>query len=717
MNPTVDPTTGAYSPYSPYSSGAATAYNPMAQVPSSSALGSLGNTVNQGQGILASLNTQPAPAPAPQGKSPNLLERLLPTVGSILGGIAGAPLDPFTGGLASVGLAGLLGGGGKALENGLTGQKVLQGNDLTSGLESAAGQGIGKGVGALIGKGGSALSNLGANRAAAAASTTADQAAADEAARIGNEFASVKPHMAQVGPALEKLNSLGITNPTAADAQSIGNIYTGSNPESGIGVINFYKKQALDQAGGSVNLDSTMDNLHNTLASPENQVLGGEQPVTSAKGQLPKLPSNPATSIVDQVRGMLPGDTMGADGQLTQELSPQDGRSLLTKIGEQINATKPVESPTTGKLDPADVATNNVWKSIYNDVKQSVYGRPEVDAAVQGLKVGPDESAVIDDAIRSNGVTDPKVAANIKADLTNTLNNASSAQDLLSAEQPMVNVSKVGSIATKDTTNNPQLPRNVRAAKAGAKTGSPASSKLLGAGVDLGGAYEGLVGGHPAALLAPLAYNLMKNPAALQATGGLLSKIGSSALPGAAGQVVANSPNDIATPDNQSTIGANMQNPLQGSLLSQLLGQDLGAGREALTDPYLASNFSPEISQLSSLLPMAQKVAAAQASAQQLASLFNQAGGAQGPVGGLLSRLGQTLTGGPASFFGSNLGTQENQAAQGIAGVTGQSPGQIMTPQVTQNQPTAQAALQNIYSLIGALGGGPANNNSVLGSL
>ena len=650
--------------------------------------------LSQGSNVLNQLQNQPQQVPT-QGKTPNFFERILPTAGSILGGLAGGALDIGTGGLALAvdpALAGLGGSLGKAAENALTGQKVIQGSDLTSGAEGAIGQGVGMGIGSLLGKGGSVLSDLGANKLASQEAQAGTQAAEDEATRVGNEFGAVKPGMAQVGPALEKARSLGITNPTAQDLVNVGNIYTGSNPETGTGVLNFYKQQALDQAGGTVDVNNVMDNLHNTLATPENQLnLGSEEPVTSSRGQLPKAPANVATKIVQQVRNMLPGDTLDESGQLTQQLSPKEGFNLLKTVGGKIEETAPKVNANTGQYDPAQVAENQVWRSVYNDVKGAVYNRPEVDSAIQGLRVGPDESAVIDDAIKSNGITDPQVAANIKADLSNTLNNASSAQELLSAEAPMVNVSKVGNIATKDLENNPQLARNVKAAKSQINTSAPAPRDLLGTGLDLGGAYEGLLKGHPAALIPAFGYNMLKSPAALSSVGNVLSKVGASELPTVASQLVAGSPNAVVpgggtinTMDNYSSMN---------SPLSSAIGQ-------SLEYPFMPGSSST----LAAILPLAQKLADFESAQQNQQAAFNASGGAQGPASGILSRLGQTLTNGPGSLLNGTLGRDtaaETAAAQQL-GIS-----QLPTPQITQSQPTAQLNSQNavngILSLLNLL--------------
>lgn len=138
----------------------------------------------------------------------------------------------------------------------------------------------------------------------------------------------------------------------------------------------------------------------------------------------------------------------------------------------------------------------------------------------------------------------------------------------------------------------------------------------------------------------------------------------------------------------------NANNPLV-----QELQQDMTMGKQATIDPYLAGNYSGAISQMPSIIQALQKVNEAQAAEQSLGQNFNQAGGAQGPIGGILSRLGATFTGGEAGSYGN----QAQQASQVISNALGVPASDISTPSITQNQTAAQASLGNIQSLIQAL--------------
>lgn len=657
--------------------------------------------------------TAPTPATAAPPQKGNWFSHLLPTIGSIAAPVIGGLLAPETGGLslvAALALAGAGSAGGKAAEDAIQGQKINPVGLLESGAEGAAGQGIGMGAGSLIGSLGGKVADSLAQGATdrAAQATVADQTAQDlaEQTRIGNEFSAVKPGAASVGPAIAKANDLGITSPTAQDLKSIGSIYTGSNPETGTGVLNFYKNQALDQAGGTVDLNNTMDSLHTTLATPENQVLGGETPVTSSSGQLPKAPANVATKIVQQVRNMLPAPAVNAEGQIAENVSPQDAKTVLTSIGKQIDLTTPKPN-ALGITDPTDVAQNNVWKSVYQNVRSALYDRPEVDAAVQGLKVGPDESAVIDDAIKSNGITDPNVAANIKADLTSTLNNAQSGNDLLTAERPMVNVAKVGGIQTADEANNPQLARNVRAAQSqitptATPTGGPSTAdNLMGIGGIIGAPET-----HGLSLLGmiPTAAKLAKSPQTLDMADKLVnsgvSKKIAGLIPGAltgASQFITHAGDMTGAPVNLN-LGDNNVNPSTPSLdpnsLNSLLLQ-LAVAESA--NPTTSGAGSSMVGQI---LPQIQNANVAQSSLTGAENAFQQAGGGQGGILGNLTRILGGITGNPASQY-------EAQRQQLINQLTPLGIPTSAVPQITGNNQSATNQFTALQQMINSrLNGG-----------
>jgi len=673
------------------------------------------NAIDSAQAALNPTTPSASAIPAPQ--KGNWFTHLLPTIGSFAGMAGGILGAPETGGLSLLAALALAGAGSAA---GKVGEDVLQKQSINpeqvalSAGEGAGGQALGMGLGSIIGgiggKVADTLTQGATDRAAQAATDTATQSAADEATRIGNEFGAVKPGAAQVGPAISKLQDLGITNPTAEDMSQIGKIYTGSNPETGTGVLNFYKQQALDQAGGSVNLDNTMTDLENNLKTPENTAtLGDTTPVAGSRGQLPKAPVNTATKIIQQVRSMLPSGSL-ENGQITEQLTPQKGFSLLKDIGKQITQTTP-KANALGVLDPADVAENNVWKSVYNSVKQAVYNRPEVDAAIQGIKVGPEESGVIDDAIKSNGIKDPQIAANIKADLTNVLNNSNTAQDLLDAERPMVNVAKVGDIQTRDVANNPQVARNVKAVKSQISTQNPKAPAIAHPLLDMG-AVAGAIPTHGLSLLAALPEIASKvtngttgDMAAKLVQSGVarsVAKVLPTVLTGAS-QFITHAGDVTPNPVNLN-LGSNNMQPQNASLdpnsLNSLLLQ------LAVAESANPTTSSAGASELGQLVPQMQNVNVAQNSLTGAENAFQQAGGGQGGIMGNLSRILGSITGNPASQY-------EQQRQQLIQQLNPLGIPTSAVPDITGNNQSAQNQFQTLQQMINAR----LNGGSVLNSI
>jgi hypothetical protein len=462
---------------------------------------------------------------------------------------------------------------------------------------------------------------------------------------------------------------------------NVARVYTGSSPETGTGIMNFVKNDALDRAGGTVDLSNTMNGLHTDLATPENQfALGSEEPVTSSRGQLPKDPNNVATKIVQQVRNMLPGDYVDAGGNLATQVEHKDAQGMLKTIGEQISKTS-TPLGTQAPLDPALQAENAVWHNLYNSVKDSLYNRPEVNAAVSNTTVTPDLEAAIEDAIKSNGITDPQVAANIKADLIGKINGGQTMQDWLNSESPMVNVSKVGQTVVNDANNNPQLARNI---KVNTKAAGPADStskmvKNAAKIAEVGSAGMGMMdpkqpGLLRAAEMLPMAAGL--GPEIAPKLTSILSKLSAPAVEGATG--IATMPQPTPQPVQQGGTNVNPYATQPGSPPSPLTM--LGAsGMAGLLDPYVASAYAP---MAQAALPQLQKAQTAESQLQQLETMLQQSGGAQGGLMGLLSKLQAAMTGGPVRTYQQNL--QSLQPILSQLGINSPLPSVTSTPQAAQ---------------------------------
>lgn len=615
-----------------------------------SSLASEGSTLSQAQqalngGNTGSTNALPGTSAAPHT---SILQRLLPTVGGIGGGILGEVLDPFGGGIAGAALgAGLAGGGaaaGKVAENATSGQNLGSGV-LTSGLEGSVGQGIGEGAGALLGKAGEAVGGLGAKMAAKDAATASDadaqQAALDEANANKNNFGGVRPEVQasnNMAGNQELLKSFGVdpTDPEAMQNAAKGGLF-----------INNLDNEAL--ALGNPIKTTDLLNSHDiaTASEPEQQAFANAGIITP-------------------------------EGGMPSTVTPQQANSFAQDLNNQVRDTQ--QTMTAAKMAgrSADYAAlknqytqlNGLYKNV-----QNVAGTPEVNQAIADRVVTPAEKSQLVDQFG-----DPEANH-----IEDAVNNAQTHQDLVKAKLPFAQMNDLSNGALQDmkATGTPRALARVKAAVTPSSGGNLLSPDNV---VGAGSLYEGLLKGHPLALAAPLAMKAAESPAAVQGAGSILRSVGASAAPAVAGQVVANSPNDVAGPANSGT-GVTLP-PTQGnSVLDQAL-------YEAMQNP-----LNGGLSQVGSLLPLVQKANAAQAAEQNLAQIYNQAGGAQGPLGGRLGILGSLFTGGePASYNG-----QAEADRQAIAQALGEQPGQISTPSLTQNQSAAQASLGNIQSLIQAL--------------
>src|SRR5208282_3367979 len=108
------------------------------------------------------------------------------------------------------------------------------------------------------------------------------------------------------------------------------------------------------------------------------------------------------------------------------------------------------------------------------------------------------------------------------------------------------------------------------------------------------------------------------------------------------------------------------------------------------------SNYSTALQQLGTLLPLAQKYQAAQAALQQAGQYYNLAGGAQGTIPGLLTRIGSLFSGSAANSYQK----QAQQATAALQALGIQSPA---LPSIYQNQPAAQQTMTGIQNMLGQI--------------
>lgn len=627
-------------------------------------LASQGSTIDQAKQALTGGATPAAP-PQPQDNG-NTLTRLLPTAGGIIGGLIGLPLNALdaVSGIGGTTLdMGLAGGGsalGKALEDKLEGKDV-GGDVLTSGLEGAAGQGVGEGVGALLGVGGKLLAGAGTRAAEGAATDAAGQAAAKVYGAIPKGLRQAH----DLTGSLQLAGELGLdhTNPQSlVDAGKTANEILDNSVNDALGMA------------GPVDANAYYDIVKNALTAPERNALGGIDPVAIARGRF-GLPNTPAANLLKQLNGL-------GEGIVGGQSDPTALRGLLQQVGKAYADAEPAVTAMTGAKDPIQVASHDALGEVYNNLKGLIFDRPEVAANFAKL-----EGNILPEDVGGN--------AALAGKLNEVLSGAQDHQPVLDALHQYGNLRNIGHdalVASKGIVTGGTTAAPVNNGL-GAIVNNLTSKITPSNAIDAGGILESLLGHNPMAgggIM--LANHLARSPEALNGVGGILSKIGASALPGMAGQVVGNSPNDVAGPATGNSAISLNENPAmnpQNSVLYQALN-------EAIQNP-----LNGGLSQISTLLPMVQKANQAQAAEQQLANDFNLAGGAQGPVGGILNRVGATLTGGEAASYPAQAAAE----AQAIAQATGIPVQQVESalPQQTQNQSAAQASLGNLKSLIQAL--------------
>lgn len=658
-----------------------------------SGLASEGSTLDQARQALEQQQSA-APSAAAPAQSGNLFTRLLPTGAGILGALVSGGLDLGTGGLATAldpAIVGAFTAAGKAGENALTGQKVLQGNDLTAGAEGAAGQLggnlVGKGLSAVGGK----LVDIGANRAQSL-SDASDAADSDAAAQQGIQsrataYKDVPVKLQQLYNAKDSLDHVANMGFDETNPQNLVNMSNSSND-----LLNSNLDSGLSSAD-PVDLSNYNDLVKNRLAE-ESGTLGSYEPTVLRKGQL-----GPAGTPASKVLGQL--ETLGM-GTARTESDPQAVRQLITKIGGLANDAKPTVSQATGAIDPQQRATYNVLSNIRNDLKGVLYNRDSVNEAlgnmqpnVQAADVGGSQQLAdhLNDVIGNAGKNGQVAAQDYLDEISKNIDVNNLGQEGLKAGQVVTSTGAQDRALTDAGVAKPQPQGN---------------SSMLNKGIDLAGGAEALLGHHPALGLGMVAANhLAQNPAAISGAGGILKSLGDSSLPNVAGTVLGTSPNDVAGPASGNNAVQLPQMNQGNSVLDQAL-------YEAMQNP-----LNGGLSQISTLLPMVQKANEAQQAEQALTGNFNQAGGAQGPLGGILSRLGSTFTGGEAASYPAQAAAE----AQAIAQATGVPAAQVESslPKITQNGTAAQASLGNINSLIQSLllqqGQGSQGGGSLMGAV
>jgi hypothetical protein len=676
--------------------------------------GALSSDVSRGQQLLSQLNTRPKTQTQTQSQGPSWA-KWLPTAGSLVGSVGGDILGGLlsipTAGIinpwdTSTVLSGLLGGAGQAGENALQGKNPLQMNDLKQAGIAAGGNLAGFGVGKLLSTGSKVLADIGTQQATEATGQTAAQQTAQD---ILDKQATNNVNYAGLGYKLQQHLNFG-TNQKFFDTLGIDStnpVELNNATKAGIFANSKYI-QALQDSGQTVDTSQFANDAFSAMKN----------------NGVTDLSMSPLGKAISQ--SGIPVD--GLSGLPAESIDAVQARSLAQSINTQMRdlSSKIDSANFNGQTSAAADLENqyNTLKTVQDNLYKQI-DTPQVNQAISAIKVTPEER---DALVQKYG---DKVG-NYIADKTDAATTGSELRQIMAPFAQTNEATKIANdfnanvSAGTAANNRAKAEANQVLQQAGVDTtkGKTASTinKVLPA-FKIGGAIASVTDPHQNTLLriaeaAPEAQALLSGGAGASMAGNILSKLGGvTNIPGAVIPTIATAEQGGATPSTAiSPIqGGNMQN----SILSQILQNDLTASQDVLAHPYMPSSGSGAlVGQMNTILPLAQKVAAAEQAVQNLPGYYNAAGGAQGPIGALLSRIQGAITGGPAASYGA----QSAAAAQALSNAIGipSQEAQAAMPQISQNQTAGQLALSNVQKLIQAFAGagmGQQSNPSILSSL
>lgn len=644
----------------------------------------------------------PQTVAAPTGNdNENWFTKLLPTIGNIGGGILGSLTDGFTGPLGTIGGGAAGSALGKALEDALTG-KQAGGDILASAGEGALGGGLGVAGGALLKGAGGVLAGAGEKGLAAGEKAAADAAMLENATKTHNAFGAVPTAIKQgINPnqslqgAQDLARTVGIDHTSPGEMLSTANtaleplgifrkdLLMGSGPVNTAGVVDAARNKVAPSMS-----DIIQSSLHNThpvtgeqVGSDLTSTLG--DPTAIVSGKRLTLPNNASNQFITYAKNLLtPIESKTAD--------PEAVLNASIKVGKDAQAARELAANTSASdVTGLNAAKAEAMTNLDHSVKDMLYNRPEIDSAVAGT---------------NGNFTAAHTGGNqLLADhINNGLTTAQSGQDINKLMSEYMNLKAQGGAGVKvagDTSST------------GAVNGV---KQELGMGpdfpVDASGNPVAQIAAalpHPIISAAGKALNVL-NPSAGGARsagavklGNLLEKMAPAAgITG--GAVVGNSPNmtggaNASTAVGQGGIVSNAV-PNAGSIESLLssnnpqahmLGQDMLYAAHRMpgqTGTGLGAGDFAEAGNLN-------KVSTAQNQLATLTNLLNEAGGAQGPIGGFLAKLGAGFTGGAA-------GTYDSQAEQLVRQLNEVLGTNVAAPSMMTDQGTANNVLRQLQSAL-----------------
>jgi hypothetical protein len=595
----------------------------------------------------------------------SFLERALPTIGGIAGGLLGSLADPVVGPLGTIGGSAAGNAAGTGLEDLLTGKSAS--NLPGSALEGA--------VGGLAGVGGSKLLGGAAeflgNRAAQGVGDAEQAAYMAPFKGIEN---SVVAKANDLNGTVQHMNNLGVAgNPQAfLDAASVA---TG---RKGLGA----QTAALDKIvadSGQLPSNGIIGEvkvaLQNAGVDPADKDINW---LTQKLGNITSEDTNVGGKITT---GALTGPGAGT-GQMSETVDPTGLLETVQKLDKQI---APYYNPNVN-LTVQDSSKLQGLLNAKGALENTLYGSG-IDKSVANYTVSPEDYQSILKAAGGN-----KVLAD---DIAGGINNAKTGADLRAAQAPYVQASKLGQAAQFQASG--ELPGTLAGKTASAVNATqPGVSPLIQQAASVTHPGVGMLTKLPGAAITKAA----------GIGSGVLGKVSSliATLPPSIG--IANLPNDVA--------GGTM-NPLPAGTPAnnQQPGQDTASA--ANENQFIIQAFNKALNQAPGvalqMLPLVQqalgniqKQNVGESALQGATGAFNQAGGAQGLGGGLLTSLSGLIPGTAANKY-----MQEQGQAQGAIGAaTGLPGGSIPLPSLLSTPGVAGQNLDQSQSLLSSLGLGTA---------
>jgi hypothetical protein len=629
-----------------------------------------------------------APAAA-SGKQPSWWQKLLPTAGGVLGGILGTATDVIDGPLGSIG--GASGGAalGQMLENKLTGQKVLQGNDLSSAAENGIGEAVGLGAGKVVGALGEGISSAGVLAGAKVADQTAASAATKGAL---DDATATQLNYGGVSPKLQDMMELGKSQKFAS---SMG--YDATNP---------YELQKVAQGSGELNnvYDHALQNAAPVKMSDFNTTIFKALKSAGATDNPSASPIGQAIADFNKTAGLDP------NAAIPDVMNATDVRKLQQAVGRQIGNQEQIinNAELSGTYNSDAHAQLNSLQDLYGGLGDKIK-TPEVNDAIKGLTVtDADKQGLI-----------AQYGDKLGNHLFDTINNAKSADDLLGPMQGFTKMGKASNIAINDIENVTASPRAVARTKFQVNGGvAPSSQTSTTSGLGDTVSAAAAATGHPASAIVSLANKAHKaglTPAIAKGLGNVLTRTAPLLPPinvAAAGLPAIAAQGQSAIPSSNGTTGASQVNPNMSAAAAPTAANPVNSALETLIQSLqqpgasLTPGYASMVSGVDALAPTVQKNQLAADTVSNLAPTFANAGGAQGTAGGLLSRLTALVPGTAAHTYQA----QQQAAATQLAAILGITPAAAATllPQLMNNQQVGNQQQAGVGSVLNTLTGAGA---------